>query len=200
MQDRIEKFWRYFVERRSDLEKLTTANDPVHDEVLAALHLVDPGLYFELCSESGLNEFILTADGDAQLFPLVENVVSHAPRIDSWEIVALKPKRGFPETTQWERATIQIADVMVRPEFRKDTATLGLHLYVDGLDETNATEIHNGLLRAIDSGVGERRFAENVESTWVHPMSALLDRPDLFRLPQLDAYLDEQSDRQPDCT
>src|SRR5687768_3742172 len=102
MSDPIEEFWQCFLDRRRELEQMASAQDPTYDVVLDALQKVNEGLYFEFCSVPGKNEMIITADGDVDLFPLAENIVARAPKAGDWNIMALKPKLGFPVTTGWE--------------------------------------------------------------------------------------------------
>ncbi|MAS94453.1 MAG: hypothetical protein CMO55_14735 [Verrucomicrobiales bacterium] len=192
MKDAIAKFWREFEILTPKLEDLRTADDPVYDEMLAALQKVDSDLYFEFCSSPGSNEFIVTADGQKKLFPLVEMIVEEAPDMDDWEFFALKPKRGFPVTTRWEQVVVAIEDVSVVPVFR-ETGEMGLWLYVQGLCEANEGDIHNALLRALDVGLGERRFAEMVVATWVHPASEAPESA--FPLSELDEYIDRMESK-----
>ena len=186
MKEAIAAFWRDFQVQKSNLETLETANDPAYDQVLASLQRLDPHLYFEFCSTPGINEFIITAEGKKRLFPLVEEIVGIAPDIPDWKIVALKPKRGFPVTARWEQTEIEINEVLVAPVFREN-GEMGLKLYAPNLTKSNKGDIHNALLRALDSGLGEKRFAESIAATWVYPVA---DAPrHAFQLVQLDTYI-----------
>lgn len=189
MKKAIDEFWRNFEAHKSDLERLETADDPAYEQVLASLQKLDSGLYFEFCSTPGKNEFIVTADGKQRLFLLVEEIVREAPAMQDWELFALKPRRGFPVTIKWEQTTVTVGDVLVVPVFR-ETGEMGLRLYVPHLSESNQDDIHNALLRALDIGLGERRFAECVESTWVYAVS---DAPEhAFKLTEIETYLDRR--------
>ena len=53
---------------------------------------------------------------------------------------------------------------------KRNTGEMGLKLYVPGLSEASQEDIHDALLRTLDSGLGERQFAERVEATWVYPI------------------------------
>jgi hypothetical protein len=190
MKEAIAAFWRDFQGRKLALEKLETADDPAYDQVLASLQNIDPHLYFEFCSTPGENEFIVTAEGEKRLFPLVEEIVRAAPDLPDWRIFALKPRRGFPVAATWEQTEVEIDEVVVVPVFR-ETGEMGLRLYVPNLSESNQQEIHNALLRALDAGLGEKRFAESIAATWVYPAA---DAPEhSFPLAQLDAYLDRRN-------
>lgn len=190
MQQAIREFWDYFLLRKADMERFKNVNDPVYDDVLRVLQRIHSGLWFEFCATPGENELVISADGKKELFPLVEEVVQAAPETDDWEIVALKPKRGFPITTEWKGSIVKIGDVLVVPVF-KQTGEMGLKMYVPMLDASNSEDLHNALLRALDVGLGERRFAEAIEATWVHPLADA--PPRAFPLPDLDDYLERRT-------
>jgi hypothetical protein len=185
MKQAIREFWDYFLLRKADMERFKNVNDPVYDDVLRVLQRINAGLWFEFCTTPGVNELIISADGNKDLFPLVEEVVQAAPDTGDWEIVALKPKRGYPVSTTWKGVTVAIGEVLVVPVF-KQTGEMGLRMYVPGLDASNSQDLHNALLRALDAGLGERHFAESIQATWVYPFA---DAPShAFPLPELDDY------------
>lgn len=187
MNEAIPEFWRSFLDHKADLERLESDDDPVYDTILDALQRVNSGLYFAFCTEPGANEFIVTAEGKEELFPVVEEIVREAPNVEGWQIFALKPKLGFPETTRCQDVEVTIEDIRVLP-VSDPAGGLELRLYVPGLTETNSDAIHSALLQALDSGLGERRFAESVKATAIFVIE---EAPEgAFPLPELDAYFD----------
>lgn len=186
MRESIAKFWCTFTEHQSALEQLISTKDPVYDLVLKALHKLDTGLFFEFCMSPGMNEFIVNADGTKELFPLVEEIVRGAPEINGWKFFALKPKRGFPLTTSFDQHDVALKDVLVQPVF-SPSGELGLHLYLPDIHKENTDDAHNALLRALDAGLGEKRFAESVSATWGYPISEAPESA--FSLVELDDYI-----------
>lgn len=191
MSEPIAEFWRCFLEHREEFASARSIKDPVCDVILDALKRVNPKLWFEFCTNPGVNEFIVSAEGKRTLFPLVEEIVARAPEMKEWKIFALKPRLGFPLSTNWEGREVQLAEVIVRPVFHQETRELALQLFVDGVTDANKGRIHNALLRALDHGLGERRFAEEVIATWVYPLSKLPEEGLSFPLVELEAYLDD---------
>lgn len=189
MNDAIAKFWNDFQALKADLAQIESADDPVYDQLLVSLQKLDPDLYFMFCAEPDGNEFIVTAEGEQRLFALADRIVDQAPDISDWQLIALKPSMGFPVTTRWEQTIVTIGEVLVVPVFR-ETGEMGLQLYVADLTESNQNDIHNALLRALDVGLGERRFAESVTATWVNPISEAPEHA--FNLPELVAYIDQR--------
>lgn len=188
MKEAIAKFWSDFQNLKSSLEHTESVNGSPCDEMLTALQKLDSNLYFEFSSSPGEHEFIITAEGDKSLFPLVDEIICEAPEIPNWALFALKPKRGFPKIARWEGTEVKIGDVLVVPVFR-ETGEMGLELYVPDLNKSNEGDIHNALLRALDAGLGERRFAESVESTWICPAAEAPEHA--FKLSELEEWIDQ---------
>jgi len=182
----IADFWRSFQGNAGALSKLNSADDPLYDELLEKLQKVDAGLYFEFSVQPGQCELIITAEGNRELFACVEDVVAAAPAVDGWKLFALKPKIGFPETVSWEGFKTTIADVVFDP-LDNDAGELGLRLLVKGLKEEDYENAHNGLLRAIDHGLGERQFADAIQHTEVATLEGAAS--DYIPLAGLEDYI-----------
>jgi hypothetical protein len=166
----ITKFWQLFERRHAALAQIESADDPVYDELLEQLQQIDEGLFFEFSAEPGDCELIITAEGDSDLFDLVDSIVDAAPPTDGWTFIALKPKLGFPETVQWDGYTVNVAEVRFESLSDPETGEFGLRLLVPGLTDEHAEDAHNALLRALDHALGERAFAETIQFTDVSPL------------------------------
>ncbi len=167
----IKEFWHLFEKLSGALASISTADDPVYDELLAQLQLIDGGLYCEFSTHPGEREFIITAEGDVLLFDLVTEIVAAAPKATGWKFFALKPKLGFPESAQWEGYRINIGDLLFEPLSGGEFDDFGIRLLVPELKEADADSAHAALVRAIDHGLGERQFAESIQYLEVAPLS-----------------------------
>jgi hypothetical protein len=185
--NQIAKFWKTFEQRAAALVKIKSADDPVYEEILTQLQEVDDGLYFEFSARPGNFEFIVTAEGNEALFPLVERLIAAAPAMNGWTFFALKPKLGFPETVEWDGFVIRIDDVVFEPLSDDESGALGVRLLVPGLDEGDFDNAHNGLLRALDHGLGEREFAGAIKFTEVAALTG--SRDEFIPLQDLEQYI-----------
>jgi hypothetical protein len=184
----IAEYWRLFTELSPQLAELTTAEDPIYDQLLEKLSRIDTGLFIELSAESDHHrELVITADGNSDLFTLVDQVVEAAPRLAGWTILALKPRLGFPESVTWEGVSVNIADVVFDPFTPEDSDELVLQLFVPGITEQEVDSAHNALLRALDHALGEREFAASVQYTEVLPLTGPAD--DYIPLLKLEEFL-----------
>ena len=191
----IAEFWDLFERTADQLSALDDADGSVYDALLAQLHRVHRGLYLEFCAEPGACELIITADGDRELFPWVESTVANAPIVEGWTICALKPRIGFPVNVRWEDVTVNISDVVFDPLERKASGDLGLRVFIDGLPESDVEVAHNAILRALDHGLGERRFAERVAFTEVRPLPSDKSLADYIQLTDLERYIESRKSK-----
>ena len=188
----IAEFWKAIARCSDTLAQSSSADDPIYDKLLAQLQQIDAGLFFEFSTGSEDCELIITADGNRALFDLVEAVVSAAPQIKGWKVFALKPRLGFPETTEWEGYRVVIADVVFDP-LEDGSDDFGLRLFLPAIRDEEAEKAHSALLRAIDHGLGEREFAEAVQYTEV---SALEGPPeDYIPLVELENFVRWRKER-----
>ena len=184
------EFWAVFAENNAALARITTSDDPAYDAILNALQQIDPGLYIEVSTSSEINELVITADGNAELFGLVENIVAAAPKLDDWQVFALRRKLGFPESVVWQGVSVSMTELLFSPMGRQDSPDLGLCIFIPDLTESDLAEAHAAILRAIDFGLGEKVFSEQVQHVEVHPLPSGTDPEDLIPLVDLEDYID----------
>src|SRR5687768_13065142 len=99
----IDGFWQWFQENAARLELLAETSDPFWDVALGRLKAIANGLWFEVSNHDEIpREFIITAEGCVDLFPLVEKIVAKSPTVKSWTFIALKPPMGFDFKTTYE--------------------------------------------------------------------------------------------------
>jgi hypothetical protein len=189
----IQDFWTLFSLRADALSKIESAENPVYDEILAKLHEVHDGLYFEISTKDGASELIITAEGEKALFGLVDDIVAAAPKVQGWSYVALKPKVGLARSITWEGHVIDCAEVVFEPLEDEKSGDFGIRLLVPDLPKDKQESVHNGLLRVLDHALGERRFADEIKFTEVDALDA--DADDYIPLSALDRFIDWRKEK-----
>jgi hypothetical protein len=90
---RIKEFWTWFSLHQNDLSAIDGPNAPIFTQLGQRIKDVDRGLEFEIGPAlENKKELAISANGNTALFPLVEKVVTEAPTLKRWMIVAFRQK------------------------------------------------------------------------------------------------------------
>ncbi len=96
-----QDFWNWFIINLDRIESgVENADvDVVIGEIEEEIQKVDPELVFEIgySPESGQKEFIISADGIFASVDSVKKLVSFAPSLENWKIVAFRQPMNIPE-------------------------------------------------------------------------------------------------------
>jgi hypothetical protein len=147
-----QNFWSWFVKRELALFNF----DPVQqdererlfDELASELRKIDPDLAFEFGPKAPRREFVISAGGIRRAFPAVISLVTAAPTLERWQVIAFRPRRT-PNIVEFRGKRVHPKDVhfslldnerppgiyLFIPDFREDDADLKQIGYLL-LDET----------------------------------------------------------------
>lgn len=146
-QARIYTFWSWLLENQAELAGEHSELAELLDELLEELHLVDPGLYFEIESTTRPRELVLTAEGHEELFPLVESLVASAPSLEGWEFTALKPAMGFAFRTNYEGVEVDPQRLWFLPMLSaSNESSLGLRIGIPDFYPEHERQLANAVL------------------------------------------------------
>lgn len=179
-------FWQWFVRHEAELR--TSAADHVPDRIEAELRRIDPRLGVELSDPGEQREMILTAWSRRDAFGAVRDLVAAAPAasLPNWQIIALKPPRGFRFSVDFGGLRIDAAGMRFDPLASPQAPeALGLRIYVSGAPPADE-RWSRALPLVIETGLGEEAAAEIA-----HIEPAPAPPPDEKALPleQLAAYV-----------
>lgn len=109
------------------------------------LKKVDEHFWFELSRDRHpVREFIITAQGRVNAFPIAEELVRLAPNLEGWVFIALKPPQGFQFTTTCEGTLFDPRQMWFLPLERESRpCDLGLRIAVSGLEGMDKRKAHN---------------------------------------------------------
>lgn len=144
--------------------------------------------------EQGQRELIISAGGDATLFPNVEDLVANAPELARWKILALKPPRGFEFELDCGIGKIVPEELFFEPlSSGAKPNSLGILVFVpEGLVKK---DIEQYIRLVVETGLGERDAAV-IEHIEVAPMPE--DPSPYLALPQLGEYVKWFTSKKPD--
>jgi hypothetical protein len=190
-KDRIGEFWAWFATHNLEFSRLGTADDPFWDLALDQLKKVDENFWFELSRDRHpTHEFIVTTEGHVNSFPLAEELVRLAPKIEGWTFIALKPAQGFRFTTNYEGTQFDPRQMWFLPlENRSRPGDLGIQIAIPGLDGMDKALAHTAVLVILDTGLGERSAALDLQHTEVADVPADPAANGFIELPELADYI-----------
>ena len=165
---RIEKFWAWFATHKLEFSR-PALDEPFWDIALEQIKKVDEHLWFELSRASHpAREFIVTAEGHVSSFPIAEKLVRLAPNLEGWAFIALKPPQRFQFTTTYEGTRFDPREMWFLPlESKSHPRDLGVRIAVPGLDCMDKTTAHSAVFVILDTGLGERSAALDLQHTEV---------------------------------
>jgi hypothetical protein len=90
--DSIAGFWAWFETNNLDLAKLKRDEGGAaadRQKLKEQLSKIQPGLSAIIKHSMEDTQLVITANGNAAYFPLIDNIIAKAPKIKSWKFVAL---------------------------------------------------------------------------------------------------------------
>ena len=192
------KFWDWFSNNESKLKLLSTcedeAKDSIRGECIGKLHEFNDGIFFEIGgrSEGEKIDFIVTAEGNKDLFDLVENLVEAAPIYSDWEIVALKPPMGADFKLNYEGVEMNPNEIWFLPLKNEDNSgEIGLRAGIPDFNAEEEKKYIAGLYLILDALLGEKSNALDIGYLEVDPLPegytalgylAMVDLPEFVRI------------------
>ena len=91
-----EKFWRWFGENEKRLRNFEENPDKYLTEVFAQARKIQPGLAIEFePPKNGIINMTVSANGDRNLFNIVQNIIDKSPTIDGWKFIAFRQRMNI---------------------------------------------------------------------------------------------------------
>jgi len=163
-QERIHAFWRWFEANRDTLKAVDGPGVPLWDALLHQLQQIDAHLWFELPRPvKRTRDFVITAEGQTEYFPLVETIAALAPRLKGWRVVALKPPMDFDFTTTHEGIEFDPFEMWFLP-LASPSDPLSLGLRIAGPDFSPETSRRSRVVVGVilETAIGERSAALDI--------------------------------------
>lgn len=188
----INSFWAWFVANSDRFRTMETpAKEGLLDEIVEKLHTIDDRLYFEVSEpQEGGNELVITAEGDRELFPLVDKMVALAPRLKGWKFTALRPAMGFGFAVEYSGVKLDPDELWFLPlTAGDDEEHLGLRIGIPRLSPKSTQAAVNAAWILLDTALGERRTAETIAHVEVARLPWNPEEAGYIALVELPDYL-----------
>lgn len=169
----IEIFWKWFSDNEKNYRNFQSDPDRYLTELVKNVRKIVNGLAVELePSQHGIINMTISADGDIELFPIVQKTVDCAPEIDGWKFFAFRQRMPADKV---KGMILKAHDHTLDPNEMKfypitSDATLDIIVYADHVTEENKTNVAYGCLLLLDNLLGEYDCVKKVRSFDFHSM------------------------------
>jgi hypothetical protein len=181
--DKATRFWRWFAAYSTDAAQIKTGHEPIAGEIARQLSAIKIGLTWQIgISDDGPHEFIISADGDKQLFPAVKELVNAAPLIPGWTIIAFRPRVGPVPAIELNGREFAARDIHFKAKL--DDRLVHLDIYMRGYDVSISSEFDMAAFIFLDSLLGEHDVETYIGAIALHPLR------EEFRYSTIDAIAD----------
>lgn len=140
----------------------------VLDYVGFELQKIENDLVLELGVGGGKNELIISADGIRDQFPLVDRIVAAAPRLLTWEVIALRQPKPRSTSASYNGTVLNHNDVKFVADMTM--TPVDIVFYVRNLESQDDPRI-GALFLLIDNLIGERSTATKLGAMEFRPLS-----------------------------
>jgi hypothetical protein len=192
--DPIEKFWTWFKENEKKLRKFEEDPDKYLNEVLIQAKKIQAGLAIEFePPKNGIINVTVSADGNRELFGIVQTIADKAPKIDGWKFIAFRQRMNLEQVKEMklkaENHELDPNKIKFFPIINGDT--LDIIIYIKGVSEENYNQVAYGGLLLLDNILGEYDCVTKVRSYDFHEMpTTKKELDDLLPLLDIASYID----------
>jgi hypothetical protein len=160
------EFWQWMQD--ASVELLEADGQTVADTVEERLSEIDSRLGVEVSGPAEPRELIITAWSDPSAFAAVRELVAAAPPLPGWQIIALKPPRGFEFAIDLDGLKIDANELQFEPlAAEEDPKLLGVRIYVPSAGEDDDERLGRALPLIMETGIGEEAAAQIDHSEYV---------------------------------
>lgn len=189
-------FWRWFeknnakffflnqIDNKEEKEKLL-------DNFLEHLHQYSDKLFFEIGGHPDeTQDLIITAEGNLDYFPKVEELVKQAPKLKDWNIIAFKPPFDPGFVIEYRGIKIDPKKTWFLPLENEDNPSqLGLKICTLDYSSSKEKDFLSAAYLALDSILGEKSNALNVQHVQVEDLPNDPEEEGLINLAELPQYI-----------
>ena len=170
------KFWDWFTDHQDLYFSFENNQEKLFADLNKQLARIDKNLTFEFSPvfENDKREFVISADGVKDSFPVVKKLVENAPDLANWIIVAFRQPRNDFSKIELNNIKLDVADVFFR--FAKDKGKIGIELNIKGYEDTPDWTAAAFII--LDSLLGE--YDTEMSLSWIDKKA--LDERDIEQL------------------
>ena len=191
-------FWNWFRANSEDLLKLSgdeisaEKTEKLLDELLDQLHKYCDRLYFDIGGQSGEEqELIITAEGNPEYFPFVEELINNAPIIKNWQFIAFMQPRGLDYTSKFEDIELIPSDLWFLPlDNPGKPKSIGLRICLPNYESVKRSKwLKAAVFKMLDAMLGEKAFALDLDYIDIGALPNNPEEHGMMELKDLPAFI-----------
>jgi hypothetical protein len=164
-KDPIDEFWIWFVKNRKAFEDLPSHDDDYAHRQLRLigreLQKVSDGLLVEVSKNAdGLRDLTITAEGNTQKFPIIQQIVERALEVPGWKITAFR--QPMPIGIVLNAGDLEYNPVEMFFEAFDDNGELDVLIYAKNLAKVEKEKVFHFGMVLMDNFLGEYDSAMSV--------------------------------------
>jgi len=190
----INAFWNWFSQHQLTFRSIIDGEYDYIDSILNELRKIQKGLAVEFERSTDKIAMTISADGVAENFDIVQQIVQESPEINSWEFIAFRQPVAKEKI---DDLTITVSGVSLDPKHLMflpivEDELLYIQIFYDALTEENENMISYGCLMLLDNIIGEFDCVTKVAGYEFYNLSEATDFIEELRpLTQMRDFLDE---------
>ena len=189
-------FWNWFKDNSSKYYYLNQIPDVgqkqiLLDELLSKLHSYCDKLFFQIGGfPNEPQELIISADGNIESFEKVEKLISSAPQIDDWKIIAFKPPTEEDFVIEYEGIKLDPHEIWFLPlDNENNSQVLGLKLCLPEYTPQTKSILLEACYQLLDSILGEKSSALDIQYVEIDELPRQPEENGLIELTELPKYI-----------
>jgi hypothetical protein len=159
-QSEDERFWAWFQRNSARLLDFEADRDAAFADLASALWRVDRGLAFEFGPAARPRDFVVSAEGIVELFPVVTRLVEAAPSMPDWHVIAFRQPGKPSLAVEFDGQSLGADDLWFRAS--RSGSRTNLEAHIRGLTEANARLLMGAAFILLDNALGEYVVATRV--------------------------------------
>jgi len=180
----VNDFWNWFKANNAKFLGLNAPDltdegkEKLLDEFLEHLHEYCDVLYFEIGGKhGGEQELIVTAEGDAEYFDKVDELIAAAPVINNWIFTAFMQPGELPHTSVYEDVQLKPLEIYFLPlDSKNQPKSIGLRICLPNYELVKESNwLKAAVYKVLDHVLGEKVFALDIDYIEI---KALPDNPE----------------------
>ncbi|MEW6469166.1 MAG: hypothetical protein AB1458_09590 [Bacteroidota bacterium] len=167
--EKADLFWKWFCENQNNYLQVNQKEGQEREQLLnmflEKLHRYHPHLFFEMGGRSDTeSELIITAEGIKDYFPAVELLVSRAPRLKGWNIIAFKPPMGTEFRIEIGGHQFEPGKIIFIPlDNKEQPSAVGIQVCYPQYTEENKNIFIQGTYLILDVILGEKSTTLDID-------------------------------------